>query len=441
MKAQSLSRPVVLALLILASALLSCAGRPPAPETAPPERPPLVLRALESPAGAQSGQPGFSVAADGRLILSWVERTGAGRHALRFAMREGERWTEARTVAEGADWFVNWADVPSVVSLPDGTLAAHWLVKSGAATYAYDVRVSRSTDGGRAWSQPLTPHTDRTPTEHGFVSLFPWTDGRLAVAWLDGRKYQTTEHAALQGGARLLAAQQSPPAQAGVNEMTLRFALVGADGRLAEETLLDERVCDCCPTAAALTAAGPIVVYRDRSAGEIRDIYAVRYRDGNWTAPQPVHRDNWEINGCPVNGPSVAAAGQRLAVAWTTEAGERPRVQLVFSEDAGATFGQAIEIDARHVLGRVNALLLDDGSALVSWLVATPERSEPGAAIKVRRVWPDGRMTEALTVAEASPGRASGVPRMTRMGAEIFFAWTETGEPARVRVAIGKIQG
>jgi hypothetical protein len=36
-----------------------------------------------------------------------------------------------------------------MVALPDGSLAAHWLVKSGSGTYAYDVNISRSFDGGK----------------------------------------------------------------------------------------------------------------------------------------------------------------------------------------------------------------------------------------------------------------------------------------------------
>ena len=49
----------------------------------------------------------------------------------------------------GYDWFVNWADVPSVVRLANGTLAGHWLQKSGADTYAYDVRLAYSHDDGK----------------------------------------------------------------------------------------------------------------------------------------------------------------------------------------------------------------------------------------------------------------------------------------------------
>jgi hypothetical protein len=49
-------------------------------------------------------------------VLSGVERDG-DTATLRFADRVDGAWSPAQTVASGADWFVNWADVPSVIPL------------------------------------------------------------------------------------------------------------------------------------------------------------------------------------------------------------------------------------------------------------------------------------------------------------------------------------
>ena len=93
------------------------------------------------------------------MLLSWIERAG-DLATLKFAERTPSGWSPPRTVATGSDWFVNWADVPSVLRLPDGTLVAHWLQKSGSDTYAYDVRLVRSADKGKTW----TPSFIRTAT-------------------------------------------------------------------------------------------------------------------------------------------------------------------------------------------------------------------------------------------------------------------------------------
>ena len=219
-------------------------------------------------------------------------------------------------------------------------------------------------------SAPIVPHRDNTQTEHGFVSLISLADGRLGAVWLDGRNMkdmkETDEHA---------------PAAEG---MTLRYAAMDAKGNLSDEAELDNRVCECCQTSQLLPAR-PIALYRDRSQSEVRDIYIVRQVNGTWSAPQPVYADNWQINGCPVNGPSVAADGRRGGRPYFTSINDNPEVKIAFSEDAGKPFNKPIQIDNGKNVGRVDTLLLPDGSALVCWLSGDIE----GGEIKVRRVQAD----------------------------------------------------
>lgn len=419
------SKPIyLLSFLLLAIINLNC-NRPISEATVSPENsrnsPALVIRPTQSPADGDSREPDLSTTPDGRVILSWVETLGEKGYTLRTAMLDQKGWSAAQTVSQGENWFVNWADFPSVIALKNGSLAAHWLVKSGSSKYAYDVNISQSHDGGKSWSKSLVPHRDNTQTEHGFVSLVSLPDGRLGAVWLDGRNMkdmkETGEHA--------------PAPQS----MTLRYAAIDAGGNLSDETQLDERVCECCGTSAAVTSQGLIAVYRDRSQDEMRDIYVVRQVNGSWTTPQPVFSDNWQINGCPVNGPSVAADGTRVAVAWFTRVADTPRVQIVFSQDAGATFNQPIQVNDGENVGRVDTLLLPDGSALVCWLSGNTD----GGQIKVRRIEPDGTVGPPAVIAQTDISRSSGFPRMARLGNEVHFAWTEFGKPSRIRTAVTDI--
>jgi hypothetical protein len=218
--------------------------------------------------------------------------------------------------------------------------------------------------------------------------------------------------------------------------MALRAAVFDRLGAQVSETVLDDRVCECCPTAAAVTSDGPIVAFRDRSQDETRDIYVSRLADGRWTKPEPVHRDNWQINACPVNGPAISASGRDVAIAWFTVAEDQGRVFVAFSADAGRTFAPPVRVDDVSALGRVDVELLPDGAAVVSWIEVAGQRSE----FRIRRVSRSGQRDESMSVAGITANRSSGFPRMARRGDELVFAWTDTeAVGSRVRTATARL--
>lgn len=396
--------------------LAGCAPGDADGESGPPRV--LPLEELASPALPGSGEPRLSPAGDA-TVLSWLEpvaRPSDGsesreRWRLRMVTLGDDGPGASHTVAEGDDWFVNWADFPSLFLTADGTLLAHWLQREGKGTYDYGVRVARSTDGGATWSEPRRPHEDAEQGEHGFASFFPTDGGGAGLVWLDGRRFASGEEV-----------------------MTLRARTFDAAGAPGPEMLVDESICDCCQTDAAATSDGVVVVYRDRTADEVRDIYATRFVDGRWTEGRPVHSDGWVIPACPVNGPAVDARGRDVAVAWFSAPGDSARVQVAFSRDGGAAFGPPARVDAGNPGGRVDVTLLGDGTTAVLWIERT---AASGAEIRVRRVGPGGALGAPALVASSSAERASGFPRMTPDGrGRLVFAWTDvSGESSRVRVA------
>lgn len=375
----------------------------------------LVIEEVDSPARSASGQPNLYGSADGKVYLSWLEAAGESRQALRFAVFEGRRWSEPRTIVERDDLLANPANFPSIIALP-GALVTHWPTKGPPGTHASGIRVASSTDEGESWSRPVTPHSDRSMVQHGFVSLLPWSNGRVLAVWLDGRSMKRQ----LIGG--------HGPAAGGTN---LRYTTIGTNGEISEDELIDSRVCDCCQTSAALTSEGALVVYRGRSDEELRDISVVRFSRGGWSEPRLVNRDGWRIHGCPINGPSVAAEGRQVAVAWFTAANDAPRVNVAFSRDAGTTFGQPIRVDDSSPAGRVDVSMLSDGSALVSWL----ERMADGNELRVRRIHPDGSRDRSATLPASSGSEVTGFTQIARAGKHIVLAWTQSG---KVRTALMK---
>ena len=389
---------------------------------------------LPSPAALGSAEPNLAVGEDGGVYMSWLEPRDSG-HALRLARLDDTVWSAPRTIREGRDFFVNWADFPSVEVLDGNRLAAHWLQRNGAGTYAYGVRIAFSSDGGETWSEPVTPHRDSSQTEHGFVAMWR-EDSRLGAVWLDGRNFAKAASDSASGNAGHGAGKNDGGHGAG-SEMMLLSTSLGPDAALGGEEVLDSRTCDCCQNSAAMTAGGPIVAYRDRSPDEIRDIHVTRRVGGRWTEGSPVHRDGWRVDFCPVNGPAIAASGRRVAVAWFTAAGDSARVKVAFSDDAGAAFGAPVLVDDGNPAGRVDVALLPDGSALVTWIERT---GADDAAVRARRVGgTGGARGTAVTIATSSASRASGFPRMALSGDDVIFAWTVPGERSEVRVARASI--
>ncbi len=380
---------------------------------------PVMEMEVPAPAGAMA--PHLSGRGEG-VLLSWIEPSDRGEayRSVRFARiarapdaAAGWRWSTPRTIVTSDRLFANWADVPSVHEATGGFLLAHWLARSGDAPYAYDVAVARSTDDGRTWNMMGPVHDDGTQTEHGFVSVVPEGDA-LRMFWLDGRE----------------TAVEKP--------MTLRTAVVGKD-RVIDAALVDASVCDCCQTTAALPSDGPVVLYRDRSEGEIRDIAIARHEAAaGWTPPAAVHADGWEVPGCPVNGPSADAAGRRVAAAWFTAAGNAPRVLAAFSEDAGRSFGPPVVVDEASPQGRAALAMAPDGGALVAWLA---KGSGEDGEFRLRHVAPDGAMGAPVSLAASSSSRASGFPGLAVLDdAHAVMVWTHAeGKTTRLEGAIVRI--
>jgi hypothetical protein len=379
----------------------------------------------EIPSPCQKGSvPNLFKDHDGKIWLSWVEFQDDSTDVLKYAVLENEKWQSVQTISKGTNWFVNWADFPSFARFPDlkeHYLLAHWLQKSAAGTFDYDIRMSIKKPNPSDWSSSFILHQDGVPAEHGFVSLLPEMVGKIRAFWLDGRftkdqKSEGVENHNSHGG------HHGP--------MTLHTALIDTSGQVSGETLLDSRICDCCQTAAALTENGPVVVYRDRSESEIRDISIIRYENGEWTEPMRVFKDDWMIAGCPVNGPAISAKGNSLAITWFTGKNNKGEVKVIFSENGGRTFGKPIIIDSNNPLGRVDIHWMNEKQVAVSWM------SSHGKWAKISLQWLDAKGKKGLSqsVLDTSPERLSGFPILVPYKEGFILSTTEVNTDKSTRI-------
>ena len=374
---------------------------------------------VEFLASGPSGEPNLYSAPDGNVYLTWFEQSMDEEWKLMVAVRGPHGWSTPRSIVDKRDFFVNWADFPSLLVLSDRHWLVHWLERVPGNRYAYHVRMASSDDQGRTWSDSFSPHTDQSPTEHGFLSMAQKQDGSVVAVWLDGRE-KTPDELESQG------------------DMSVRATVIGESGGLAADRLIDRRTCECCNTALTIARSGPVVAYRDRSDGEVRNIAVSRLVDAGWTAPVAVHDDNWIYPACPVNGPALDSQGDTVVIAWyTAPTRTGPAVRAAFSTDGGAAFRNPVRVDEGNPIGRVDIVMVDSTSAVVTWL---ERENGESADIMTRFVYLDGTMGDARTLARTSAQRMSGFPRAVRREDVLYVAWTDVRENGnRVKVSSFRI--
>jgi Cu/Ag efflux protein CusF len=316
----------------------------------------VSFQELPLSAAPGSATPALTGALDGNIFLSWTE-PGEGDHtALRFTRfdRETQSWFAPKEIAAGPDWFINPMDAPVIAAGLRGRLAAVWYVKNPDG--GYHARVSTSTDQGQSWTPParLTRGSERQE----FVQLAPLINGSWLAIWLDGRNPAGTE---------------------------LRSRTLGND---EPDTLVDDRVCDCCPISPLVLPNGVVLAaYRDRSGEEVRDIAYRAYRRGTWREMPAPRADGWRIDGCPVNGAHLSRRSGNVAATWFTAAQDSPQVLVARSNNLGRSWSSVTRIDdpTHPALGSPRVAVLRDGTHWVAWL-------ETGGVLALRSLERDGSL-------------------------------------------------
>jgi len=374
---------------------------------------PEVLE-LDNPATINSQLPFLSTDNTGQLYFSWVEPGNSEiEYRLLYSKLMENGWTDPSEIQKSEEWFVNWADFPSVVAHNGNAMAAHQLRKIPGNTYSYEIDITTRTND--EWNTPFTLHKDSTATEHGFVSMTALNDELFMAVWLDGRQTE----------------DRSDEEYFNMDKaMSLRSAIINTDGSVNERLLIDDTVCDCCPTSMVMTTNGPVAAYRDRTDEEIRDIFVTRYIDGNWTSPTAVHNDSWKIGACPVNGPKLSARGSNVGIAWYTAADGESAVKVAYSSDSGETFGDPVIINKRSTVGRVDIAMDETGQAYVSEINKRGEQHY----LTVHKVNFNTTEYESYEVAPINGSRSSGFPQMEMRNEELILAWTDIAEDKTTRL-------
>ena len=285
-----------------------------------------------------NGQFNPSVAADqrGGFYLAYVQRTGTASDVMVRHSADGKTFTAPVRVNDVAgDAAVRNENPPKVIVAPNHDVYVCWA--NERERWKGNIRFARSTDGGKTFSKALTLNSDAAapPVGHAFQSLAVDTQGRIFIAWIDERRKTKAD----RGG------------EIWMSVSTNRGQSFGRDYRILSD------VCECCRTTLVVDAHGTLFLsYRTvpHAGPMLRDIVVARSQNSGKTfTPVSVSADGWEVNGCPVAGPSLNldAAGNPVVV-WFMGDEAKPGLYFSRSTDGGKTYAPRQTLDAAQHIGK-----------------------------------------------------------------------------------------
>ncbi|HEU5303100.1 MAG TPA: exo-alpha-sialidase [Gemmatimonadales bacterium] len=395
----------------------------------------MQVTPLQSPSagGTQSADPALAaVPGSGTLVMSWIEGNGTtwGLYSA-VSTHGGTEWPAPAPVAGGAEApgevHPHGESSPRLVAGPGERLALVWpnqVVVPGRKWPAAMLRFSRSMDGGRHWSVPITLNDDTTgaPVSHQFHGAAWVKDSGLVVAWLDEREVPSPIALGASGHDE----------HAAEPDATIYVTSSSDFGRTWTSNVVAWRAaCPCCRISLARDPHGDaIAAWRKHFPGNIRDVVTARLGLAPG-APERVHPDDWAYAGCPHTGPAIAAGESSTHVVWYN--GRENKVGVYYARLPDEQTGRgAVALVAGPSLGVAHPAIaaLADGGALAAYDVS------PGGSrrIELARLGPDGRVAGRVAIEGSEGGKYPQLAVLSDTSAVV--GWTALdGEESRVRLA------
>ncbi|WP_225616381.1 sialidase family protein [Methylomonas albis] len=190
------------------------------------------------------------------------------------------------------------------------------------------IRFSRSTDGGKSFSKPVTVNDNPDVIGHRFDALAVGNNGEIFVAWLDARDKEKAKVAKQEFAG------------------TAVYYAWSDDGGKSfyPNKVVAPHSCECCRLGVEIDADNlPVVLWRHVYDGNIRDHALVKFTD--WHTPGAVQRvseENWKIDACPHHGPALSIANNGVYHAvWFSGAADKQGLFYGHSKDGGLSYSSA----------------------------------------------------------------------------------------------------
>lgn len=363
--------------------------------------------------------PSVRIDDKGQISLAWVEEEKEARTVLysRFGKAEGAIGEFVR-VNGSTEIPYSRQEAPALVASGEDVLIT-WAVTHPKVTsdkpFSNDLRLSRSTDGGKTFQPSVLVNDDQLVIGHSFDSIHVAPDGVVHMAWIDGRE--------------------------GKKESGTFVTRSTDHGRTVEKNLkVDENTCVCCRTSMTSSPDGTLyVAWRKILPGDLRETVVARSTDGGQTfaAPVIVGHDQWVFPGCPHRPASIGTDRQgRLYVVWYTEGSdETPSIYLAYSDDRGETFSpkQKLNLSKGTFPDHPQMAVDPDGRLVIVWEEQSPVRREIVMSVSLDR-------GQTFSAPQKLNGKKGQTPTLSINAHGLAaLAWMEHAMPAH-RIVVQTIQ-
>jgi len=328
---------------------------------------------------------------------------------------------------------------PPRIALARGTDGAMsvvvlWTAKGADGT---SLLYARSRDRGRTF-EPTTslPGVD-APGNRGWESLAAASDGQVYALWLDHRDGAQTMSGHGHVGQHRHRSGTGATVDGVARAQRSQLFVSSLDGGVLPKGIA-RGVCYCCKTALAAGTNGAVyAAWRHVYEGNQRDIAFTMSRDAgrSFAAPVRVSQDEWQLDGCPENGPALAVdQNRRIHVVWPTlvRAGDGETLRLFHAaSENGRSFTPRVALPASTSPQHPQIVTARDGTLVVAW-------DEIAGGTRHVRV-ATGRQREGdpvtFTAAAGAGGRPGSHPALAVTARGVVLAWTRRGDTGS-RIAV-----
>jgi hypothetical protein len=346
--------------------------------------------------------------ANGRL---WLASVKDGHVLVSYSDDRGKTTsTPVQVNAEAEYVAADGENRPKIALAGNGNIYLSW-TRSLETPYAGNIRFSRSLDGGKSFSEPVTVNDNLDPFTHRFEALGVNARGQIYIAWLDKRDNE--------------AAKKKGEKYGGIS---VYYAVSKDEGKSFQaNSKAADHSCECCRVAMAMDTDGvPVITWRQIYGKNVRD-HAMLRLDGK-SEPIRLSNDNWEVDACPHHGPalSIAADGVYHSV-WFNNAPERHGLFYANSPDQGKSFSSPMNFgNFKAQAAHPNVLSLGQRVFIV-W------KEFDGAATSINLIQSgDGGKLWSAPRKIASTADTSDHPWLLADGDKVYLSWNTLAERYRL---------